>query len=303
MSRRIRLLTGATALAVLAALYVLGMRFAYLKEVSCEQPCRDLGTNGDTVRQPLCAPLKLELGLADPKARIGRRYSLWYRVRMTNTSCFLLHALTAEHFMTTRGLDSAHATGIGLYLRVLDPDGNELAPLGAPTGAERTEYGSVIPYRFDHKASQKAFKELSVGDHWSFDFLPGRSIETIPSVLEPRQHALVAPALPCKVEGGERVCEYAEGEMHVENPGAPEPPAGFRILDQYVFKRGGRYRIQAVYEYKELWAEPIYRYDHLAVGPIFLVKDLFGVDLIHSRRHGKYFVRAVSDPVEFEVVP
>lgn len=300
---------GATFVVLLAL--VLGVaRWALLYRAPCNQPCQDLGhepvpglgPKDSRICVPKCAPLKLDLELAEPSARTGKLYTLWYRITLTNVSCYDLSLISAGAFF-----DDKMISGIDLQLQILDPDGKELVADSMTGGKVRSEYGEVAPYSIEHDAFSRFEKiaDLRMDNNGFVTMKPGAALITAPSVIDPRRSG-----------GG-----YSEwhGNIHssggsverVDLKGIPEPPAGYRILDDYIFKKPGRYTIRAIDDLtygSGIVATPIYPYASRV--PVVVKRLLWTLRLINESaqkgafRESEHFrIRVESAPVSFEVKP
>lgn len=299
---------GATFVVLLAL--VLGVaRWALLYRAPCDQPCQDLGhepapglgPKDSRTCVPKCAPLKLDLELAEPSTRTGKLYTLWYKVTLTNVSCYDLSIISAEAFFDRIRHHTAPT------LQVLGPDGKVLVPDWEKGGKVRSEYGEVWPYSVEPGAIFRFQKiaDLRMDNNGFVTMKPGAALVTAPSVIDPRRSG-----------GG-----YSEwhGDVHssggsverVDLKGIPEPPAGYRILDDYIFKKPGRYTIRAIADLTHgsgIVAAPIYPYASRV--PVAIKRLLWMLRLIGESdqngafRESEYFrVRVESDAVSFEVKP
>lgn len=299
---------GTNALILLAL--VLGVaRWAVLYRAPCNQPCQDLGhepvpglgPKDSRTCVPKCAPLKLDLELAEPSTRTGKLYTLWYKVTLTNVSCYDLSIISAEAFFDP----IRHYTAP--TLQVLGPDGKVLRPYWETGEKVRSEYGEVLPYSIEPGAFFRfqAVADLRMDNNGFVTMKPGAVLITAPSVVDPR-----------KSGGGYSVWQgsiHSSGDSveQVDLKGIPEPPAGYRILDDYIFKRPGRYTIRAIFDETKgsgIIAAPIYPYASRV--PVAIKRLLWMLGLIGESdqngafRGSEHFrVRVESDAVSFEVKP
>lgn len=299
---------GTTALLLLGV--ALGVsRWALLYRAPCAQPCQDLGHEPVPGRGPRdirtcvpkCAPLKLELELAEPTTRVGKLYTLWYKVTFTNVSCYDLSIISAEAFFKNiRAVTQPH-------LQVLDPDGKEVVS-DYMTGVKvRSEYGEVAPYSIEPGAFFRfqAIADLRMDDNGYVTMRPGAALVTAPSVIDPRKDGPIYSKWNGDIHSSGRTVE------RVDLKGIPTPPAGFRILEDYIFKKPGRYTIRAIFDRTGatgITATPIYPYAGRV--PEVLKKLLRFVRLIDERdqyrassESAEYPVRVESPAVAFEVKP
>lgn len=297
----------------MAAVLLLGSalglsRWALLYRAPCDQPCRDLGHDPVPGRgprdvrvcAPKCAPLKLDLELAEPTARSGKLYTLWYKITLKNVSCHELSGINAEAFFTARTIH-----GIGLYLQVRDPDGKEVVPESSSGVAFQGEYGKVYPYSIEHGAFSRfqSTSDLQMDDDGFVTMKPGATLVTAPSVVDPRKDGPISDGVRGNTINSAGTIERVNLE------GIPPPPAGFRILDDYVFKKPGRYTIAAIDDLgyaSGITATPIYPYAGLVPYPLrrclrlLRLIDEKAVDPA-ARNSERYLVRVESPAVPFEV--
>lgn len=308
------IVVAALAACLVAAPFLLRAIFAL--EARCSLPCRDLTTKpgvnflpGEEKLSPPCAPLELKFELAQPTARVGKRYSLWYRLTLNNRSCSRLSFDLSDFqnsFVSIGRLGSGwggrHSVDNGLFFRVWGPDGREI--LSDPGRDFPNEYYPLIPYARDPSARPVATVAL-----------PGGSIRTTPSVR--------APHFPDRLPGFDQIVdENKEPDLaraltrNAEayygaiwrKRGSPTPPkalAGFSPLDDIAFKTPGKYRIQAIFAAGVI-AGPIRPvYDSLPVewqGKLWYSEVLFGVRIQPDRDSTGYRVRVESEILDVEVV-
>lgn len=298
---------GATALLVAySAVSVLYVRWALTKRAACSMPCRDLGLEVEApglmkdsppTYRPGCKPLDLKLELHRPQARRNSRYALWYRLTMTNVSCYQLPYFGTAEFSESWEEDTVRS-GLGqdgdLVIRVWGPDGDEIQ-----RGNFKVESPRTFLYKTDSAAFQRHLARLDK-ETLSLKMDPGDSISSLPSMLWP---SVLEGSIDWKV--GEKVWSYNPRPLPKD---AETPPEGFTILDSFVFERPGTYTIQAFYEAK-LSAEPIRPYAKgvpVAIGlPIYMLSWI-GVDLYPDRKPlsaHDYLMRAESQKLPFAVAP
>jgi hypothetical protein len=304
----------------LAALLIITVR-AYVRyrikaywayQPPCHAACPDEGMKGlfhnelmsARVLVPKCCPVKLHFELAKAEALAHRRYTLWYRYSLTNITCGRLSDFKSYKFVPHDGKKS------NVHFRVWDPDGKLMEVLDSPTAdtslggysivhnGETTEYGGVIPYGDAWSYEEQLQKDLPskhIDKFYHDELDPGETVHSAPSKVWPHilgEHDLVG------TEGGEPYIGTAIGD--VASPiriTPPEPPSGYRIMDQFVFNRPGSYKIQAVYE-DTIFLRPIF--------PNFEARRMpyseWG-DLAPPTQPLEYSVHAESEVVEFMVKP
>ncbi|MEK6536699.1 MAG: hypothetical protein AABZ63_04370 [Actinomycetota bacterium] len=298
---------------------ILAARWAIAYKEPCAKACQDLGAvvaqapkdpRDKPVYRPTCQPLELKLELFRAEAKTNTRHTLWYRATLRNVSCLMIGGLFADDFVERRtSFCGSHLDCPGLSLMAWGPDGRELEALGPATSSNifrnnSTEYGEVIPYQSDYDAYKQARKGLPFTyESDLFALYPDQSFTTVPSILE-----------PYTLEDLDVVTQRGRGTMVVRRPArftgepAPAPPPGFRILDQFVFKTPGVYRIRAVYG-GTISAIHLYPYEEHVPDWLAWVmrqlRDVFGLDTFPPKekngRWGKYISRTVSPAVEFTV--
>lgn len=298
-----------------AALVALGValgisRWALLYRAPCAQPCRDLGHEpvpglGPRASRscvPKCAPLKLDLELAEPTTRTGKLYTLWYKVTLTNVSCYDLSSINAEAFFSR-----IKNLSVDLRLQVRDPEGKEVVSADMPSVMARSEYGEVAPYSIEHGAFRRfrAIPDLSMDDDGFVTMKPGAALVTAPSVIDPRKDGPIYSKWDGEIHSSGRTV------VPVDLKGILAPPPGLRILDNYFFKKPGRYTIRAIYDHtygSGITATPIYPYAGRV--PEVLKKLLRLLRLIGDKDDDRVFwdsehypVRVESRAVAFEVKP
>lgn len=326
---------GLGLLALAAASYAAFWALNY--QAPCAQPCRDLGVyplepsttdHSDPTNSflnpaniqarennkvekpnppPKCSPLKLDLELFKPETKANKRYTLWYRVTMKNISCLKLGNLDGLFFDGTMVPQRPYHTASGFKIKIWDSLGREVRDLGIPSSfstapENKTEYGDVIPYDNNPGVALKLAEDLGMTPNLSFDLAPGQSITTFPSRLFPTRMELVG-----------MIDEYGRpgsGPQYriIDLKDAPKPPPGFRILEQFVFGKPGKYRIQVIMEDANLPAKPLYPYAERVPWQLGRIMRFLGMvggyDLEPvSRDTRQYHVLVESQTLEFEVKP
>lgn len=305
------LAVGLSATVLLLLALVLGVaRWAVLYRAPCNQPCQDLGhepvpglgPKDSRTCVPKCAPLRLDLELAEPSTRTGKLYTLWYKVTLTNVSCYDLGLINAEAFFA-----AMKNLRVDLSLQILDPDGKEVVSDYSKGGKVASEYGDVAPYSVELGAFSR-FREISdlrMDDNGFVTMKPGAALVTAPSVIDPRKDG------PDYSEWYGDIHSSGRTVQRVDLKGIAKPPAGYRILDDYIFKKPGRYTIRAIDDLtygSGIVATPIYPYASRV--PVVVKRLLWTLRLINGsaqngafRESEHYRVRVESAPVSFEVKP
>lgn len=298
---------------------VLYYRWALNYQPPCSQPCRDLGEERISINyrnigpvtlfRPRCNPVRLELEVFKPETRTGRRYTLWYRVRMKNVSCFNLNILRAHFFIGSKGVSPRYYSDHGFRFKILDPKGRDVEDInsGGPGKVKQSEYGNVIPYDSDHEAHERMKTALKLSSDWYFSLDPGQEIATNPFSLAPYYLELGARQ---NQNGPPGFSQSGPGMVRVKAvlPNAPVPPPGFRVLENFVFDDPGKYRIQVVMDAGENRLTAIYPYERWPPLIIRGVMSLLGIargnDFSPVYRDSKScWFGAQSNWVEFRVTP
>jgi hypothetical protein len=298
----------------------------------CDLPCQDLGReplpgrdpNEIRLSKPHCAPLKIALELARPTATLGRRYTLWFKVRLTNASCYKLSMIDASPLIWWFD-DRTYRVPPYLTIHVDGPDGKEIrnldhvrehgftaAEIAKMSGLDKryipderivSEYGEVIPYEDDNGAFRRwqSDPSLAMNNNGYIQLLPGHSITTTASNLAPHTE--------------KQVIQHTNGGVGLMNIHVPTALSGieqtvdsFRVLDQYIFHKPGHYKIRVAYEPPPITAEPIYPYASRVPDSVQNLLVELGLtqwrDTDPAFRDGaSYPIRLESAPVDFEVVP
>ncbi len=248
MQKRKALLAVAVLLGAYTAASVAAVRWEINFKVPCAQPCRDLGEevleapkrwDHVAVYKPKCQPLQLDLELHRPKARSYTQFSLWYKARLVNRSCFDLWGILTNDFQYCLDeFGSKSFTGMSFTFRVVGPDGVEVRQGNFVRSSE---------YEFIYRANGKELaKWNTLYEEYEQRFPPGGEIRSIPTELAPHKSYLIIP----DAEAVRHMTSFRHESVlrpAAPPPGTEEPPPGFRILDAYRFHRKGTYRIQAVY--------------------------------------------------------
>lgn len=300
MKKTVFLALSTVALLILTAALA-ASRWALRYRAPCTQACQNLGKEPVPGRAPKdsrtyapkCAPLELELELAEPKTRIHRGYTLWYRIRLTNVSCYELGVISAMPFVESKPYDE-------LKLLVLDPAGQEVKDRRYSMGPE---YGEIIPFTDDPAAFKRFLtdSDLKMDSNGFVTLPPGKSMTTAASILQPHTRQLATVR-------GEGWVGSAFQRVPASARGIPAPPAGYRILDLYELKKPGRYTIRAIYDHPGVFARSIYPYAHRVPEPLkklsLALRVIQEADLYPDYRNsGRYPVRVESPAIEFEVEP
>lgn len=257
MWKRRILLAAAAILGAYTAASVAAFYWYAEYRIPCAQPCRDLGEDvlaparrrdDDPIYRPKCQPLQLDLELYRPRARADTRYTLWFKARLVNRSCFELWGIDSTGFKYCR--DEVRSTSFsdrGLSFNVLGPDGHTI-----PQG----DFFRSSEFEFIYQANEAELAKLEpIYEEFKQNFPPGAEIRTISSVLAPHKSYLIIP----NDEAVRHMTAFSHESVlrpAAPPPGTEAPPAGFRILDAYRFRRKGTYRIQAVYR-GDLTAVPL----------------------------------------------
>jgi|GEM_PF-6864772 len=301
----------------------------------CPLPCQDLGREpvpGEPLKAwgpftPRCAPVKIDLELARPEAKTGHRYTLWFKLRLTNVSCYKLSLINAgpliwwfyenrlnvpnDFIFHVQGPDGIEVKNLkhAAYERLPREDVEKLrrayphVRLRSKDTGYLSEYGDVIPYEDDLAAwdRMRANPHLSMDDHAYVTLQPGQSLESTVSVFAPHtEHAEIE-----HLSGG---VGYTTAHAPVALDGAEVPVPGYRIMDQYIFWKPGRYTIRVAYNPSFVTGEPIYPYAERVPWQMQKLLSMLGLargmDLSPADRDEAYFqIHAESSTLSFEVKP
>lgn len=256
---------------------LLAAHWAVSQKAVCALPCRDLSR---------CQPLELSLELAAPAAPMNKRYTLWYRATVKNVSCFVTESITLGSLMRGTGY---------LKLRIWDPTGALVEPIGEPGWGNRTEFGDVFPFA---DTPPRPGPGVSVREDPGYTWLrliPGGTVSTGQSELHPHRLSL-GPAQDGPNRG---TAEYVSPAKTDARPG----PAGYLVLNEYLFTRPGTYRIQAIFE-ESCYFSPIYPYEHYvppSIQRILSSTPAWRLGLWRPYERKEVRVRAESSIQEFRV--
>lgn len=261
----------------------------------CSQPCPD--ARG-------CQPVALTLELARPRAKLGKRYPLWYKLKLVNQSCFELSIDGAGFFAGGHRI---------LSLSILDSKGREvkeeypwqtdmlekkagtfkMVPYGVP-------YGPVSPYRCDMTEFRRLIALNRVSDSY-IELVPGETLTTQSFVLDPRREVMVEQRFPDGSRGTAGAWVPAPAPSWAEIP-----PPGFAPLGNYVFRTPGHYRMVAAYRSETSVWKGLPRFEALprSVRRILgWIEHYLYLDVVPERGPIDLRIDAVSNAVDFEVRP
>jgi hypothetical protein len=317
---RRRLLRAVAAVALLMLLRA-GLQAAlgyYLSlPIECDQPCKVSDRN--------CSPLQLSLELKDAHARVGKMPRIWYRASVKNVGCgtamvnadffgqsedFEVHQASKEDFHfriadesgneipTPHG--SIHDDGsIGVYLTTMPASAYAAIVVDAVHGAPREHevigksLAGVEPYDVDEAADAEMFGKMN--GRKEIPLSPGEELFVQPTKYAPYRETTVSAETGRFVGTG-----MAKIPVKLDRRIAPEPPPGFRLLQQLVFLRPGRYRVQLSAD-EGYRFESVYRYQTLPMSLyrwVWRLSGLLGVDLPARRSKDQ---PPLSTAVELEV--
>lgn len=323
--KRLLLWTGGLVLvlAIAAAGPLLWARWALTAQPSCDLPCQDpgqereIGPDGKPLNysaglRPRCPLVTLHLELARPVARRNTRYALWHRATLRNNSCFELGGFKVSDFILSLDDWDAHSHSTmpleTMSFRVWGPDGKEIPR--QESGPDRLRRfarewdGKTIPpqqqapriylYSSD-PAYKRQFEHVRLNGNWDLEgLMPGKAIQTVPSVLSPESRWPMTFRL---------IPRPADAET---------PPPGFKVLDWFIFTQPGKYLIQAVFEAPYLEARIIRPYNDRVPRRLYLLLEAFhelygwGMTPLKASTFwssNRYRVRAESQVLEFTVKP
>lgn len=214
-------------------------RRAWAKRLDCGMPC-PIPKASDALGA--CGPVRMDFEIFSPIAKRNTRYTLWYRIKLTNQSCYEVRNFELNDLMFS--LDEMGSVRFpesnALNFRVWGPDGKELKQ---GMFAKSSDYHSL--YRASEQELGKWNKEA---DRAERRLAPGQSFTSIPSELAPIRRTT-------QIDWS--TGRHGIGYERIEPPtGTEKPPKGFRILDSYSFDRPGSYKIQALYSHRVSAALP-----------------------------------------------
>ncbi len=201
----------------------------------CDKPC-GLSLRDYPSLELNCKPASLTLELFKLEAKVGVRYPLWYRATLRNETCFSMKAVFA------------HSLIKGLEFQISDSGGREVSI------STRSVWNDIIPYRYSPVAFEELKKRPELNftiasgpdmDHFYFDLMPGASVQTLPAVLLPRLNWL-QPHMGPEIDTSLMNPAFRKLiASRVQGKSFAEPPPGFSPVDGYIFRKPGRYRIEA----------------------------------------------------------
>lgn len=253
--------------------------------------------------------------------------------------------------------------GYGISFRIWGPDGKRIERFGdhdkyCPRGQQWCDYPSdykfpktyspLEPYQIDRKAQPwidaamaadererakrdtgvprwmaEKYPKMAKEDPYEIPLLPGQTITTNPSRLNPRflrdseiemkiamNREVGTPEALEGVKAWEEVRRASnEKNLLIANPPkAPQPPPGYRILRDYAFKKPGTYRIQAVLsdniairDYHRPFEEFVPRWVKWLMNKAYVFFDLNLFPVRESSEVERLVIE--SEPLEFEVKP
>ncbi|PCI34941.1 MAG: hypothetical protein COB53_11490 [Elusimicrobia bacterium] len=272
----------------------------------CDQPCKDLGSvaylgehiHKGVVLEAACDPLTLKLELAERPVKVGERYSLWHRIEIKNNCCGIT-SLRLPFLL-------ANAQGTKLSFDVWGPGGEKIS--STPTSVLEDFY---LPYKYEkHENAELAASKFI---HWIY---PGETLSSTPMRYEP--HKKLSPYLEDRFdefwsefpdkkfdklkERDRRFQEKRVNEM-MKKLKPPKPIPGYRVLDRFVFKKPGIYKIQvhlediiSLYSGRSWFRDLFPPFDILA-------QTILSTRGISSNWNKEVHIDIRSPMVEFEVVP
>lgn len=246
-NRLVALVAAGISIGTYTAASIIVSRRAWMTRDECHLPCRDLGREvlrpaaskmHEPTYRPACRPLELQLVLHRPVARRNSRYSLWYRAKIQNVSCYDLDWVDKNGFIYSLdefGLTSFHNEGLGF--RIWGPDGREV-----PQG--NFEKSSDYAYLYGSDNAEISRRQAADKYFDSGDLPSGASFETVASTLEPTRRVATASFDP---RSGDSIHGFRPEAINPP-PDAETPPPGFKVLDAFQLRQPGKYRIQATFE-------------------------------------------------------
>lgn len=297
--------------AVLAPIGLRVFRSWLMTPDSCVSPCTgDLGLNwakggGYPSAIPSCNPAEVRIELHSTKVKLGARYPLWYKASIQNTSCFKMTTVLANFLID------------GPEFKVWNSSGVEVVP------NVHYSWNDVIPYGYDRKALAAMEGDPSLNlkvaqgigpPLWFMHLPPGRTVSRLPSTLEPslnwlQPHGFGGPPLDFSVR--DKMMRPLV-EERLRGSKFAEPPNGFSVVEGYVFRTPGKYRIQAEVgsEFRQVILYSRFEWYHRHI-PAFLQRAFELASQPEWAPHISpmedslviYSLHLKSNSVEFEVAP
>lgn len=313
---RRRLLFGLiVASGVLAAR--VGLRAALVRYMALPARCGHACAAGDES----CAPVRLTLELRDAHARVKKMPRIWYRASISNVGCGDLE-IPGDFFRYGHSFEIDQSRGSDFYFRITDSAG---AAVSTPHATVYDDgkigvYGdkSAAPSAIVLGSADAAPREFPLKGAETAGVEPYDVDETTPGRWRDRDGATLAPgetltALPTRYWPHRRetvasnTASYV-GTASVKVPAklsiriAPEPPAGFRLLERIVFLRPGRYHVRLAFNgsYSNIGE---YRYQRLPLPAYRLLTALARAFDVPPPAQAKGSTSIESEPVEIEVLP
>lgn len=323
----------ALGLTVLATLFVLraGLRsfLGYYMNLPtvCDQPC--------LVTDPACKPLQLNLELKDVHARVRKMPRIWYRASVKNVTCGKCE-IGADFFHLGEYSDIHQADKEDFYFRITDESGKELT---TPNGSIYNDgsigvYGTTISasafsaiYADERNGGPREFEKLSennkapegdfegiepyIVDETAYPEMFAKMDKAHNIELEPKEQLVAQPTKywPNRMQMFEVQTKHYVGTgsakvgVKLNHRIAPEPPAGFRLLERLIFLRPGRYRIQLAYNGRP-FAGGHYRFETLPKPIVRLLSRAYAwLGLPEHYLSRNWNIHAESPPFEIIVTP
>lgn len=227
-----------------------------------------------------------------PIAKRNTRYTLWYRMKLTNQSCHEIWGLELNDLMFSQEQSGSTrlTEGNALNFIVWGPDGAEV---------KQGTFAKSRDYEFLYRPSDRELKAWQAEtERTGRLLLPGATFTSIPSQLAPLRQTT-------RIDW--TTGRHSIGYEHIPPPpGAESPPPGFRVLDTYSFDKPGVYRIQALYSDRvtaTAFRTGLENVPWLAALPTHFLLS-FGVYVVPLKDAGesRYLdLQLKSDPFEFRV--
>lgn len=282
-----------SVLASFACLYVLlwAAKGFLLDAPACSQACVfsdsfwRSGTTEATASE--CEPLKLEVELAQDRLDRRQLAPLWYRVKVTNSSCLQLEELNLDSILDYR---------LPLRLQLLDADNREIAvgTIAAVKG-DRGAIPSDVYFLPDSRTGRKS------------SLAPGESAQSAGYHFEPLRHvpqAEIPEPQSTSIKDGWAPKPFSPG------PGAPIEHRGYNALFYGRFTKPGRYSLVATVHGEAKARKRFPRFERLPLGlqrALIVAARLAPVPIPApqpSEFEGRYVrFEARSLPAAFEVAP
>ncbi|PCI37408.1 MAG: hypothetical protein COB53_06505 [Elusimicrobia bacterium] len=266
---------------------------------ACPQNCSLLAGDND------CVPIELTLELGDAIARTNTGYSLWYRIGLKNTCCDRL-SLDSVFLVQDWPLTA-------LEIKIWGPDGKQVS-WTPPLPHEERVQAYAFEKKSDPRYSQISVKVSDFGNSIaSHEFAPGEYLLSTPSVFRPSEakphnRPDIDEELPGASNRGIRASLKKQRAARIQKAlksfKLRDSMPGYRVLEGFIFKHPGKYRIQAKLK-DNAFVSRASNWDQKLTFPLDLMAKLIlrRHGLIPERMFKEVEVEQSTGILEFEVKP